>query len=189
MTHTDDFVAWMTEHAARLRAAHPSRAADEIGDAVIAIDGRLGVEVSDPMPGETGRDRELVITASTDRSVAPLARAIAGAIAGLSGWDVIALRPARGFDFTAAIADTELRADELAFQPDPRTPRAIRLVVPTALLDRVATQEAEDLAWMIVETGIGEDLASKISEINLVEKSRDVEGRPLTELAAVVARF
>lgn len=179
----DEFATWMKAHAARLRAAHPARAADEIGDAVIAVDGRLGVEVSEPPPDEAAADRELIITAFSDRSAVPLARTLAQAIAGLPGWEVIALRPPRGFDCTVAIGDTELPAAELRFLPDPRTPRAIQLVVPTVLLDRVAAQEAEELAWLVVEAGIGEELASVISEINLVEKTRGVEGQPLTALA------
>jgi len=189
MPSATDFGSWFTEHAARLRAMDAEQAADEIGDRVIAIDARLGVDVAEDDDADGGGDRELVITAFSDRAAVPLAKQVAASVTSAPGWKILALEPPQGWEFSVSIGDTELEADKLEFLPDPKTPYAIRLIVPTMLLDRVAATDVEEIAWLIVETGIGEELTSAISEISLGERDVGKPGQPISALAAYVATF
>jgi hypothetical protein len=58
--HSHRFAEFMRGHARRLREMDARKAADEIGDLVVSLDKRLGVELSED---NASGEREVIITA------------------------------------------------------------------------------------------------------------------------------
>ncbi len=182
------FARWLSENAARLLAAPAAEAADEIGDHILELDDRLGIEVGDPGPDEPqDTPRELVLTAFSDRSAFSLVKEIADTLAAIPGWTIVALKPPRGFEFTTAIGDSELQASTLEFRPTSDDSRAIQLLVPAGLLIHVAVEDQAEIGWLIIEAGIGEELASSLTGVELIARLETSPRWPMSALAGYVA--
>src|SRR5947209_3783752 len=86
------FANWFNANAERLLASPPGAAADEIAEQISRVNPQLSVEIGDDEP------RELIVSAggnpSLFGSVTSLCKMLGGA-----GWDIVALKPPRGFEF------------------------------------------------------------------------------------------
>lgn len=179
------FSEYMRGQAGRLRKMDASDAADEIGDLLVSIDHRLGVEVAED---DDSDEREVIVTAFSDATAFDLVELIVAELPNLPGWHFVALKPPRGFDFTVSIENQKLDAKLLEFTPLPER-GAIALVVPPALVDQVAGAESEELAWLIVETGIGERLAGQVQHVEFVSADRARVKWPIDQLPSYVQRL
>jgi hypothetical protein len=179
--HSHRFAEFMRGHGRRLREMDAREAADEIGDLVVSLDKRLGVELAE---SDDSEEREVIITAFSDPTAFDLVERLVAGLRDLSGWRFVALKPARGFDFTVAVDDQMLNAKLLEFTPLPER-GAIALVVPTALAGHLAdTKDSEELAWLIVETGIGENLAAHVQHLEFISADRAQVKWPIERLAS-----
>ncbi|MBZ0233060.1 MAG: hypothetical protein K8M05_12080 [Deltaproteobacteria bacterium] len=177
-----EFVKWFKNASSRLLQLPPDEAADEIGEHLIERDGRLGVEVADEADGTA---REMVVTAFSDPEAFQMARYVVNMLVGTPGWQVVALKPARGFAFNLEVGSRTLDASQLMYVD--LTNGGIGLVVsPQVFALLPEGRETEELAWLVVEGGIGEELAAQLNHIEFISAPR-AGARPIQELAAHVA--
>lgn len=164
-TAAQNFWTWFSAEEARLRAATPRDATGEIEDHIRALDSRIGVELGD------ADKRELIFTVFVQYEAFDLVRELVAAAPDFENWRVIALKPARGFDFNIDVGGTRVDASSITFEPmdSPAMPGAvgIRCFVDDALAQN---ENCGGILRLIVATGIGEELAARISHF---------EGAPL----------
>lgn len=185
MTSTDDkvkkFVNWVQENLTRLRHEPSAYVADQLGEEILRIDAQLGVEVSE----DDNDVREVIVTAFSEPKLFSLVHQITRLLSNLPGWRFIALKPPRGFAFKLSAGQHEIDASALGFASIPDIKGGIRLVAPAQVLETLSEQETEELAWLVVETGIGEELTGLLQHIEL--SSAQVTGkRPIAELEAYI---
>lgn len=127
----------------------------------------LWVEVSDEDEGV----RELVISAAGDEQLFDDARDLVAHAPELKRWKVLALKPARGFDFMFEDDSVKLDPRELAFEPlaHARNPRAIGLRVFSPVLGDNVRAAVERM----LEVGLGEEKRARISYIEIAPLPSD----------------
>jgi hypothetical protein len=178
----EQFSDWFLRHSAWLRNLEPRAAAEEIGERLLQLDDRLGVEVA-----TSEGEHEIIFTAFSDPGAFSLVRRIAGSLRGVTGWKVVALKPPRGFAFSLSVGGQRVEAGSLQFAPIPGIERAIWLVIPPWLeQDPPAGSEADEMAWLIVETGIGEELAGLLEHVEFATAKLLNGCRPLQELSEYI---
>jgi hypothetical protein len=181
--HADDFWQWFAERAARLRRTDEREAAEEIEERLAELDSRLGIEIS-----ADDNVRELTITAGGDRDVFVLAKRVASIAPTVVGWSVRALKPPMGFDFEIEVGGRRLDAKRLFFDAvsvsDLQEENGICVYVPSAVANR---EEITDVVTLILETGLGEELASAISFLDIKPLSdKNEHSAPLADLVDYV---
>lgn len=174
---------FLSAHVPEIQGMGPAAAAEALSRGVSAMDERLAAEVSDE-----GGVRQVVITADGDIDAFDAARRVVAAAPSLPGWEFVALRPARGFDFEVTAGDRVFDAKELSFQALARdeapTELAIRLLVPNPWLEEWA-----ELGLRVLEAGLGEEAAAHIGYIEIDRRSPESEGvYPLESLPGWVHR-
>jgi len=175
-----EFVSWALTNMAELRTWPADEVANVISNALLRVDNRLGVEVSE---GSVGGGREIIITAYSDRELFPTVHQIVDKIPNVPGWRFVALKPPRGFDFVISLGNNKINANVLSFSPIPDINNGIQLLIPHALYAKFASGgDIEELAWLIVETGIGEELSSKLQHIEFSSSETVQKKKPITEL-------
>lgn len=158
-----EFWDWFLKNEGKFRRADAVNVVAKIQRQLSKINARLAAEVSiesDP--------RELVITAHGDQHAFPSAMELGRSAPVLPDWTIQILKPARGFEFSFERHGVEIDARKLQF--DPITSASI----PDSLGIRVyvpdISQPDEQLlaqVSVIVETGIGEDSASRIEHLEV----------------------
>lgn len=83
MNKTVEFYDWVKNNAEKLRRMSSREAADVIGERLLEIDGRLGIEIERV---DESKRRAAIITAFSDPELFPLVRSIVDGLKGLSGW-------------------------------------------------------------------------------------------------------
>lgn len=179
-------VSWVEENLGRLRDAPATVVADQLGDEILRVDGRLGVEVADASSEDR---REVLVTAFSDPALFPLVHRIAESLPDLPGWRFLPLKPPRGFAFKLTIGGHQVDARSLEFAPATGIDAGIQLIVSSAVFDALpAGQEAEELAWLVVETGIGEELSGRLQHIEFAVRDGTGDCLPVTQLADYVRK-
>lgn len=176
------FLRWARDHLGRLHGSPSEEAAGEIGAAIEGVDPQLGVEVEE----EVHDRRELIVTAFSAPDRFLLVHRLVAGLQGIEGWRVVALKPARGYDFVLELAGRGVQASALRFEPLDDLPGSIRVLVEPSVSLPAAAEDAEELGWLIVETGLGEELAARLAHVELAPMERPGARRPLAELAAHV---
>lgn len=165
--HRDSFTKWFLANAGTLERDTPEKAAEAIQAQLALLDERLSVEVAE----EEGV-RDLVLSASGEASLFQVVEQIGREIRGAPGWQVYALKPPRGFEFTLDVGGVKLRANDLHFEPmqSPSMPGelGVRLLAPVELVDAL-----QEHAWLLVQTGIGERAASLIRHLEVRQRPSD----------------
>lgn len=174
---------WLQERLSEVQAMSAEAAAEVLEAGVAAIDGRLGVEVSD-----VEGTRHVVVTAGGDAEAFATARAVVAAAPSLPGWSFEALRPAQGFEFEVTAGSLVFDAKALSFQPLPPdqapTQLAIRLLVPNPELEAWG-----EIGLQIIEAGIGEEAAARIAYLEIDRREPDAENvYAIESLAGYVER-
>jgi hypothetical protein len=174
------FAAWFREDEGRLRRRSSSSIAAEVGEELLLIDDQLGIEVADD--GQSSR--EMIVTSFSEPRLFSTVRKIVESLQDLRGWKFVALKPPRGFSFAISVGEQTLHAEDLEFSVIRDIPMGIRLTAPPGVADLLSEgDEADELAWLTVETGIGEELAGLLEHVEYSQESRE-GSRPITELAA-----
>jgi hypothetical protein len=182
MTSTE-FWQWMQDASVELLEADGQTVADTVEERLSEIDSRLGVEVSGP-----AEPRELIITAWSDPSAFAAVRELVAAAPPLPGWQIIALKPPRGFEFAIDLDGLKIDANELQFEPlaaeeDPKL-LGVRIYVPSAGEDD--DERLGRALPLIMETGIGEEAAAQIDHSEYVAGRGDERALPIGELLRYV---
>ena len=167
--------SWLIARQDELSVTRPA----EVADAIAAeLDDDLAVEVRDDL-GE----RRVVISANRDAARFDHVRALVAAAPRLSRWRFIALRPAQGWDFEFH-TDRRIDARALAFAPRKTDAGlAVRLLVPNP-----EWAGWGDVAWQIVESGIGEEAAARIVNLEVGARADDDHVMAIETLANYVKR-
>jgi hypothetical protein len=171
---------WFEEVAPRLASEPSEVAARAVGERLECLDPRVGVEIA-----ELGGLRELVVTAGGDPSRFALVVAVCDVLVA-PGWTVRALKPARGFGFALEAEGVEIRGEDLTFEPlqprDAPEVLGIRIFADAPRVDAVRA-----LAWLVVETGIGERAAAHIRYLEVEPTPLDARRElPIRELGRFV---
>jgi len=185
----DEFWEWVSENSEELLQADGQTVADRIEEQLREVDDRLGVEVSEP--GET---REMIITAWSEAAAFPAVRELVAAAPELAGWQIIALKPPRGFAFGLNVDGLSIDASELQFDPlsAEENPEllGVRVYVPSATDDDDDEENRDRLARvlpLILETGIGEEAAAQIDHTDYVAgPATDGSALPIEQLLPYV---
>jgi hypothetical protein len=174
------FWQWFSTEAPRLAAADPDAVAERVGAKLHAVDPQLGVEVGRAAVGAEAGGRELVLTAEGRSALFPRVWELVAKAPRLDGWRVVALRPARGFDFTLEEGGVTLDGAQLTFLPleRPEEPRhfGLRVYVPDALAE---DEDIEEAVWRLLQVGVGEEAASHLEHLEVAPASADTRAHPL----------
>ena len=167
MRTAEEFWAWFSAEEPRLLASDPKDATCEIEDRVRSLDPRIGVELGDAVV------RELIFTVYVQIEAFSLVKALVAAAPKFDRWKMIALKPARGFDFAIDVAGRSVDASAITFEPldSPAMPAAIgiRCFVDDAL---ASNPNNAGILRLIVATGIGEEAAARISHMEVMPRHR-----------------
>ena len=180
----DEFWEWMTDNSAELLEADGQEVADRVEERLRDIDSRIGVEVSG-----AAEPREMIITAWSDPAVFDAVRDIVAAAPPLDGWQIIALKPPRGFAFELNLDGLHIDASELMFDPlsaqeDPKL-LGVRVYVPGAGDDD--DERLNRALPLILETGIGEEAAAQIDHTDFMPGApQDQKALPIEQLLPYV---
>ena len=180
----DEFWQWMSDSSAELLEADGQEVADRVEERLSVIDARIGVEVSG-----AAEPREMIITAWSDRAAFDVVRDIVAAAPPLEGWEIIALKPPRGFEFALDLDGLHIDASELMFDPlsaqeDPRL-LGVRVYVPGAADDD--DERLNRALPLILETGIGEEAAAQIDHSDFIAgPPHDNKALPIEQLLPYV---
>lgn len=184
MESAEKFWQWFVAHEADLRQGDGPAVADAVEAQLREIDPRVGVEVSDP-----AERRELILTTWSQREAFPAVRTLmAAAPKELGGWRLIALKPARGFEFAVDFDGIRIDASKMFFDAmaSPQAPEALGVRVyvngPTPPADE---RWAQTLA-LIIETGIGEEAAAQIDYLEPGSGMPDAKSLPIAQLLPLV---
>lgn len=178
-----EFEAWARANLGRLHRMPASEAAEELGGALLRIDEQLGVEVEEG----GSANREVIVTAFSDRTRFELVRRIVAGLGEHRGWTFVALKPARGFAFTLTLGNSPVSASRLQFEPIEDISGGVRILVESSIF-LPPESAATEWGWLIVETGLGEELAARIPHIEVAASRPGAGARPLTALADFVNR-
>ena len=178
----DRFVHWFRLESETLWGMPSVDAAELVSDRLLEIDNRLGIEVERSFSSP----REMIFTAFSNPEVFELVRDLVRKIGSVSGWKLTALKPARGFNFSITIAGERVRATDILFRIVDEEGTQIQLTIPGVQPKGAGSDE---LAWLLVEGGLGEELASRITHIEFVSKSFDGTARPIAELEEQIRAF
>lgn len=176
---TEEFWRWFASEESDLRQADGQAVADAVEARLREIDPRVGIEVSDP-----AEERELILTAWSQRDAFAVVHTLmAAAPQALPGWKIIALKPARGFQFAIDVDGVRIDAGALRFEVlgSPQAPGAlgVRIYAPNA--PAADERWAQTLA-LIIETGIGEKAAAQIDYIEPGLGTPDANALPIDQL-------
>jgi hypothetical protein len=154
------FWRWFANHEAALRTGG-NEALDQVERELHKVDPRLGLEMSEP-----GHKREMIVTAWSEAAAFGAVRALVAAAPPLASWQIVALKPPRGFKFAIDLDGLHVNADVLKFDPlhSPQAPGALGIMI------HVTGAAPTDPRWqralpLIIETGIGEEAAAEIFHI------------------------
>ena len=167
MSTATEFWKWFEQHLERLRTLEGEALVNEVYDRLTQVDARLGIEVASK-PDRDG-NREFIITAYALRDAMPAAVDLAARAPHLPGFKVIGLRPAKGFTFSFKNEKGGCHGRDLRFvaRRDGETTR-LQLRIP-APVSELPHGQREQLGWQIINAGLGEQLAAKIDELEVVE--------------------
>jgi hypothetical protein len=123
------------------------------------LDKRLWFELSMP---DDDDDREFIITVEGHADIFPLADAIIALAPQISGWQLIALKPPMGFDFTTTYEGIRFEPRAMWFLPLDSSSRpedlGLRVGVPNFTDD--IKRQASNAVAVILDTALGERAAA-----------------------------
>jgi hypothetical protein len=182
MDKVDRFWTWFETNRNDLARAGPDDLAERLQSELSHVDERLGVEVARDVKGI-----EVIVSANGNREAFPLVRSLLESAENDEKWTFIGLKPPRGFEFKLDVEGTCVEADKLSFDPLELVKKPKALGIRLFGLDVEGEHhELNDLARLIVETGIGEELAAHIDYIDTRRASQASDALPIAELQAYV---
>lgn len=157
------FHEWFAINESRLRRLSREQAFITIQTRIERIDRRLTVEVNlDP---ETP---ELILSANGHRDLFGTVKAMAAKMAE-TGWLVVPLKPARGFDFVLDVSGVSVDAENLRFKALRHIRDPHKFGVCVGVISGIETEKVASVARIILETGIGEELTAELDAIDAID--------------------
>jgi len=122
------------------------------------LDKRLWFELSQP----DGNDREFIITAEGHVDVFPLAESVVAYAPEIRGWQFVALKPPRGFDFKTTYEGIRFEPGAMWFLPleCSSTPEELGLRVAVPDFTENIERQTMNAVMVILETALGERAAA-----------------------------
>ncbi len=146
-----------------LRQLPDNEIAEQVQKTASEYFGAIGVEVSCD-----SQSREIIFTACGDKDKFNDIRRLVSRAPQLPDWTFTALKPRRGFKFSLSIDHVTVYPSHLRFVSlqSSSSPNqiGIRVFAPACISGR---NDGDDIIWMIVEIGIGEEAASEVSYIEV----------------------
>ncbi len=182
MDKVDRFWTWFEANRNDVARARPEDIADAVQNELAHVDERLGVEVARDIKGI-----EVIISANGDRDAFPIVRKLLETAKTDENWTFIELKPPRGFEFKLDVEGASIEADKLSFDPleGVKNPKALGIRLFGLDVD-TQLNDVDYLTRLIVETGIGEELAAHIDYIDVGTLSQAIDTFPIAELQAYV---
>lgn len=180
------FWEWFRASQGDLLEGPTGQSVDAVYERLIGIQPGLGLEISEPDPEGA---RELILTSHGEPALFPLVRALVEAAPALARWQVIAFKPALGFDFVAQRAGVTLNAATLRFDPisyPPDNDFALGLLLYSTELPDADDELIGQILWQILETGVGELAASRITEIRFCDLEEGSDSLPIADLGRYI---
>ncbi len=185
MTRSMEFWKWFGDEERHLRQLDAQELVDVLCSRLSWLKPDLSIEVS--IPKEPEHEVEVIVSVAGNRARFADVRELVGQAPTLSDWRFLALKPARGFDFTADIGGCQVKANELFFDPlsaGDSISLGVQLYAPTGLAQHPANEE---IAWTILETGIGEEACSFIARVDVLDsQSQSTGALPISDLGEYV---
>lgn len=158
------FVCWFHSEGSYLRSLSAEIAADRIAAELERVDERLGIEIGED---DDRQPRELIFTAYSDTSLFGVVYDLVAKLGDTEGWHIVPLKPPRGFDFQLDLGSIVIDASILKFSRLDHPEGGLALIASKRSIRTISAlpDGGEELGWLIVETGIGEELAASITHI------------------------
>ncbi len=175
--NASEFWSWFVAHEAQLRQLDDSEeetVLDELLDQLESVCDELGFEIGTQPDGVT----ELIISAEGDREMFDRVRALVAEAPKLEGWRILALKPARGFDFIAEYGDWQLDPDDIWFMPleSDEDPNALGLRLSSPTEESAEDDDFLAACFQLLETGLGEvTLAEDVHHLEIVPLPENAE--------------
>jgi len=182
------FWTWFQQHKAALDTLNDTDEPlwDDALAQLQAIHPAVSFALSEPQ--DKDEDRDFVLTAECDTDLFPLVDEVIAAAPKLPGWQLIALKPAMGFDFVSDFEDLTLDPRTMHFFPirNSARPRALGLRVALPEFTKRRQLQLVDAVAMILEEGLGErEAATHIEHLEVVAVPANLKAEgyaPLPEL-------
>lgn len=176
----ETFWSWFSQESKALRDLDSDALARRIGEALEEHVGEIGVEVSDD---EEDGALDVVLTAHREPLHFQTVKALVAAAPEVQGFRFVPLKPANGFDFTLEADGVELDASSLRFEPLLGTAGVgLKVYLPDAA---ARDEDVKDLIWLLLESGLGEEVAAGITQVEAAPLSSPEarDALPLPDLA------
>ena len=181
MSDVKSFGEWFRSQCVRLHALPSGAVAEEVANCLSTIDDRLGVEVE---RGMGSGEREIVLTAFSNPDAFPVVRRLAEEVGSVAGWKVVALKQPRGFAFSIGLAGQKVKAETLRYRAVAGIAQGYELIAPGLA---VGGDGAEEAAWLIVETGVGEELAGHVQHLGFRDdRAQCSDSHPICEIGQAI---
>lgn len=188
MNKYKSFITWARRALPQLSITNAEEASEIIMNKLNKINTEIGIEVSELKTEDMTNNRELIFTAFSDKSLFSTIDSIVSRLNNIEGWDAIALKPERGFSFKLKFKNISINANQLRFSIADQKNKEIILFLPFPI-GNIDETELSELAWLILETGLGERLSSKIESLELDDSTESQKGTDITQLKNVCLTF
>ena len=188
------FWTWFEGEHDRFRSIDKAKDGEELLDLFLAhlheFDSELYFEVSQPLDDGSN---ELIISAEGIRAKFPKVEALVAAAPKLPKWQIIAFKPALGFDFVHEYGELKIDPRKLWFLPltAKTDPSILGLRIGLPDFDEDAEDKIKNSVWIILDTGLGEktcaDRIRHLEVVALPEKPEDEGFIELPELPDYLA--
>lgn len=185
-TKVEDAVEWFRSNATRLNSKPAQLIADEFGDVLLAIDEQLGLEVSKEFSSEG--EREIILTTFSEPRLFSLVRRLVELLNETPGWCFVPLKPPRGFDFKLMLAESYINAADLSYAGIPDIEGGVQLLLSPGTLNELPA-DSQEMAWLVVETGIGEELTAKLAHVEFASRANSKDYEPIANLRNYVEKL
>jgi hypothetical protein len=188
------FWTWFGSAHERFRSIDKADDGEELLDLLLEhlheFDSELFFEVSQPL--EDGSN-ELIISAEGVREKFPKVEVLVAAAPKLPKWQIIAFKPALGFEFVHEYGELKIDPRKLWFLPliakSDSSVLGLRVGLPD--FDKTAEEKIKNSVWIVLDTGLGEEVCAKrirhLEVVKLPEKPEDNGYIELPELSAYLA--
>lgn len=164
---TTAFIQWFKQNAEALKQKDAESATNEILVEVQKVDERIAAEV-----GDDGELRELVLSAQGDSELFEPLEELSKKLGPAEGWVIHPLKPPRGFEFKLDANGQLVDGRVLYFEPleSPSMPGilGLRVFAPEPMVAPLT-----ELAWWVIETGIGEKSTALIEHLEVAAMPED----------------
>jgi len=167
------FWTWFGSAHERFRSIDKADDGEEMLDLLLEhlheFDPELFFEVSQPLDDGSN---ELIISAEGVRKKFPKVEALVAAAPKLPMWQIIAFKPALGFEFVHEYGELKIDPRKLWFLPltAKSDPLILGLRIGLPEFDETSEAKIKNSVWIILDTGLGEEVCTqRIRHLEVVQ--------------------